>query len=221
MNYEFQTFSCFNEQDKQQFIDYINENEIRKISIVELYNQWGNTVWMSIEEIVKAYMPYGGLIFSLVLLNNRIVGVANNMLRVFDGTLLNCIYNVRITDDQRGKSLCEKIIINLINHILINTSPLYPIILEVLEDNIPAIKCYCKTNFDYINKPHHLIDGKYYKFMVIDKNLYIKNLIQKLAELSYNINFNISPNLKDYQNITHIINKYLIYFADHNAIKID
>jgi hypothetical protein len=221
MSYEFKVFTCFDENDRKIFIKYINANELRKTSIVKLYNSWENKVWISIENIVTSYFKWGGLIFSLVLLNDQIVGIANNMFRTFETKRVNCIYNVRIDDDHKGKGLCEKIIINLINSILINTSLIYPIILEVLEDNIPAIKCYCKTNFDYINKPHHLIDGKYYKFMVIDKNLYIKNLIQKLGELSYNINFNISSNFKEHQNIKHIISNYLNNYLAHDAIKID
>jgi len=233
MSYEFKNFSCFNLLDKQEFIDYINADNLRKTSIVELYNEWKNPgiIWTSIESIIDQFLLWNfkDIIFSLIIYNNCIVGIANSINYQYSSPInplnfknTNLICNVRISIDQQGKKLCEKIISSLINYLLFNNHT-YPVILEVLINNISAIKCYCKNNFNDFPLRHHqdIISKKILNWMILDKDLYIKNLIKELAEVSYNINNQILLNLKKYKYLNTIIYNYLLNYLHHNAIKID
>jgi len=232
MSYEFKVFTCFNQEDIIDFINYINSNELRRTSIVELYNEWGGTVWISIEHIISQYAAgkLKRIIFAIIVFNNCIVGIANNLSYSYSHNRLvpllpidtNLICNVRIAKEAQGKNLCEPFIANLINNIFINNLT-EPIILEVLINNISAIKCYCKNSFNDQPIKYH-DDYKTHEqlnWMILDKNLYIKNLIKKLAVLSYNINMNISSNIEEHRFIKHTIRNYLRNYPAHGATKIE
>lgn len=213
-------YLIFNFKDTQ-FKEFMDDNELIKIEFVRLYNKWFNKEiskkW-NFDSMVDSFsIGYNNMILILILDNNCIAGYANSIQFTYDEQSINLICNVQITEEYRGRGLCPKLIANLINYLLIKNETL-PILLEVLIINEPAIKCYLKNNF-YDSKTPHKEEGV--KWMILNKNLYIKNLIKELAILSYNINFNTSPNIKEYQNLKQIICNYFTNYLKHNAVKID
>jgi len=220
-------YLIFNFKDTQ-FKKFMDENELIKIEFVRLYNKWFNKEiskgeWIFDSMVDSFSLGYKNMILILILDNNCIAGHANSLESTNDKQPIDLICNVQITEEYRGRGLCPKLIANLINYLLVKNEklpelPILPILLEVLIENKPAIRCYSINNFYDSKTPHIEEDAKW---MILDKNKYIKNLIKELAILSYNINFNITPNIKEYRNLKEIITNYFKHYIEHNAVKID
>lgn len=192
--------------NNEEFKTYITENDTRRNSFVNAISYW---VLRSLENITSN--PRFNR-FSIILDGDTVIAVCIGEHHFFTYIYLSHVY---VLDDARyrGKGLCEKVVNNLVLSYFTNNNFFsydqvnhnYTIKLEVLNINVPAIRCYQKIGFERIGE----VPGEEeYDIMELTVNRYINYLFKNyLIELSKETNKQNNSLPYDQTTITNLIQK--------------
>jgi len=172
---------------KQEDINFILDNGELKDSFEEIYNEWFTDNLSEIKNANEIFQFYKDNIFSILIVNNKIVSFAIG----WKYETFYLISHVR----SNFKGGCTKVIDKLINSLWDEKNYDFynkiPIVLEVKKNNMQAIGCYIKFGFEDVE--NYVSKDPTTKWMILIKEKYMKKFllsksIKELAQDSHNIN---------------------------------